>query len=125
MQVSAFAAKPYAQPVPGLKSARATEYEIIARITARLHSAAQDLPISFPELAAALDDNRKLWVAFASDVALPDNALPHQLRIQVLNLAQFTLAHTAQVLRENADVAPLIDINLAIMKGLSGKEAMP
>lgn len=111
----------YKQPSIGLKSARRQEYDLFARITGRMQTASKGLPLSFPELASSLDENRKLWVALAADVALPQNGLSADLRLQILNLAQFTLSHTARILSGHANISPLVDINLAVMKGLSGK----
>lgn len=121
MTAFAYAVSAYDQIGLGLKSPRAQEYEVIARITARIKAAEDSLPIGFPALAAALYENRKLWVELATDVALPTNPLPMPVKVQILNLAQFTLQHTSRVLDGIETCGPLIDINLAIMKGLSGK----
>jgi len=40
------------------------------------------------------------------------------LRAQLVYLGEFTRAHTQKVLRGEADPAPLIDINSAIIRGL-------
>jgi flagellar protein FlaF len=46
--------------------------------------------------------------------------LPRALRAQIFYLAEFTRQHTSKVLRGDAEVTPLIDINTAIMQGLAG-----
>lgn len=119
MYAHSLAQSAYGQAVIGLKSPRSAEYEVFAQITSRLCRAAQD-PSGFVDLVSALSDNRRLWTELASDVAQPENGLPIEIRVGILNLAQFTLRHTAQVLNDNADPGPLIDINRAMMKGLSG-----
>lgn len=124
MNALAFPKTAYSQPGLGLKMPRAQEYEVIAQITSRIKAAQRKLPTGFPALAAALADNRKLWVELATDVALPTNALPLSMKVQILNLAQFTLHHTARVLDGTDTPDPLIEINLSIMKGLSGKEGV-
>ena len=121
MTALAFNNTAYGQTGFDLKVPRSQEYDVIARITARLKAAHAALPTGFPALAAALAENRKLWIEFATDVSLPENALPMPLKVQILNLAEFTLHHTAQVLAGTATPDVLIDINLAVMKGLSGK----
>ncbi len=123
MSALAYAPTTYGHHGLGLKLPRAQEYDVIARITSRIKAAQAGLPTGFPALAAALAENRLLWVALATDAALPENPLPLGLRVQILNLAQFTLQHTARVLDGTERCDALIDINLAILKGLSGKGA--
>lgn len=122
MHAHAFAQAAYGQVAVGIKTPRDVEYEAFARITARLKSAMSDLPCRFADLAQTLAENRRLWTELASDVAQPDNGLPLDTRIAILNLAQFTITHSSRVLGEGADATPLLDINLAIMKGLSPKD---
>lgn len=102
-----------------IRSPRATEYAAFTRVTTRLKNAQSGGIERFPELAAALDDNRKLWRLIAIDVADPGNRLPAELRGQLFSLYEFTDQHTTKVLERRADAAPLIDINTAIMRGLS------
>jgi flagellar protein FlaF len=92
----------------------------VARITQKLRVAASEGLSGFPTLAAALNDNRKLWNIFLVDVADPQNPLPDDLRARIFYLAEFTRVHTAKVLARQADVAPLIEINTAILRGLRG-----
>lgn len=101
-----------------LRTPRATEYDALAKITARLQQAAA-CPASFPALVAALHDNRRLWTIFAADVADDANGLPKQVRAQIFYLSQFVTAHTSQVLAHKAEIEPLIETNIAIMRGLS------
>jgi flagellar biosynthesis activator protein FlaF len=121
MTALAYAPSLYGQHGLGLKLPRAQEYDVIARITSRLKSAEATLPHGFPQLAEALAENRQLWITLATDVSLPENSLPVTLKVQILNLAQFTLNHTARVLQGTEECSVLVDINLAILKGLSGK----
>lgn len=104
-----------------VRTPRTTEYELFSRITSQLKSAAADTA-KFPALAAALHANRRLWTTLAADVAEPDNGLPEQLRAQLFYLAQFTREHTSKVLagRETADA--LVEVNTAIMRGLSQQQ---
>lgn len=100
-------------------TARDAEYEIFARITRRLKVATD-----FPALAAALHDNRKLWMRLGADVSLPENGLSADLRARIAYLAEFTRLHSHKVLRGAATVDVLIEINTAIMRGLR-KEVDP
>jgi flagellar biosynthesis activator protein FlaF len=122
MNTLAAASAAYGQATRTLKPHRAVEYDIFAQITARLRANAARLPEGFPSLVQALDDNRALWIALAADLSLPENPLPMETKIGLLNLAQFSLEYTGRVLAGQASVDPLIDINRAIMKGLSGQE---
>ena len=58
----------------------------------------------------------------AIDVADNENALPQELRAQLFYLAEFTEHHSRRVLRREADVTALIDINTAVLRGLNGRE---
>jgi len=94
------------------------EYDAVARITHRLVTAARKGPDGFNTLAVALTDNRKLWSIFMADIASPDNKLPQELKEHLVYLTEFTRQHTSKVLARKAGVAPLVEINTAIMRGL-------
>ena len=113
MNVAAFARSTYGAHARTVKTPRDIEYDVMARITARMRQA-----MDFPELVAALDENSRLWTAFASDLAHEDNQFPGDLRAKLFSLAQFTLMHTGKVLAGEAGPQVLIDINTAIMRGL-------
>ena len=59
----------------------------------------------------------------AVDVADKGNALPKELRAQIFYLAEFTDHHSQQVIRGKATPTALIDINMAVLKGLNGQDA--
>lgn len=101
-----------------VRTPRGTEYDALARVTSRLKSAAAGHPVEMRDLAAAIHDNRRLWTLLAADVAGPDNRLPEQTRARILSLAEFTRQHSGRVLAAQAGVAPLIEINTAVMRGL-------
>ncbi len=121
MNAHALASAAYGNPRTAYKAPRAAEYEVIARITGRLRKAVEAEYAPFSKVAEALHENRRLWVELAIDLANPDNALPQQLRVQLLGLAQFTITHTAAVLEGRASAEVLVDINTAVLRGLSGK----
>ena len=120
-----------------VRTPRGVEYEAFARITSRLKSVAAKLAQSkrweqrtktkaplhvtshYGELAAALNENGQLWTLLATDVADSANGLPDELRAGIISLAEFTRKHTAKVLKSEASVVPLLEINIAIMRGLS------
>ncbi|WP_316014092.1 flagellar biosynthesis regulator FlaF [Roseobacter sp. HKCCA0434] len=100
------------------------EYGIIARITARLEDAMDldTVTTGYARLAEALFENRRLWLALASDVAHPQNALPAELRQRLFALAAFVQVHSERVLQGSADPADLVAINRDIMSGLAGAD---
>lgn len=112
------ARRAYGPATSPLRTARDAEKQVIAQATARLQSAMKH-PADFPAVAAALHDNRMLWTRLASDVADPSNGLPQALRARVFYLAEFTEHHSRKVLRGEADAGPLVEVNTAVMRGLS------
>jgi len=104
-----------------IRTTRGLEYDILARVTHGLKAAAEDRQAGATlPLATALHDNRRLWTILATDAADRDNPLPAELRARIVYLAEFTQQHSSKVLRAGADVTPLIDINIAVMRGLTG-----
>lgn len=116
MNAHSLATAAYASTAP-LQSAQSTEYRAFAKVTQKLVDRVKG-PRDFPALAAAIAENRRLWTLLAVDVADKDNALPQTLRASIFYLAEFTESHSRQVLKGEADLIPLIEINSAIMKGL-------
>ena len=108
------------------RTAKDFEFEVIARITRKMISAAKSKgPNSFPALAEALHDNRKMWNLFEIDVASSENALPIELKEQIFYLSAFTREHTSKVLSRKAGIKPLVEINTAIMRGLRSGASKP
>ena len=114
----------YGRQASSVRTPRAAEYETVARVTRALKSAAEeDRGMSF--IATAIHDNRRLWTLLAADVADPANPLPQDIRARLVYLAEFTRVHSGKVLRDGAKVDPLIDINMAVMRGLAGDGGTP
>lgn len=104
------------------RTPRTLEYEAIVQMTRRLKLAAQKGKSGFSELASALHDNRRMWTLFATSVADDDNGLPNELRAQLYYLAEFTHVHSGRVLAGAASVRPLLEVNTAILRGLSERK---
>lgn len=119
MNASAMAQRAYAPTNVSTRSDRSIEYDVIARITARIKAAI--VADTFPKLLEALHDNRKLWRTLAVDVADEDNNLPAELRARIFYLAEFTDHHTARVIREKESAIPLLEVNMAVLRGLKGE----
>jgi flagellar protein FlaF len=103
-----------------IRSERGTEYAVFASVTRQLRAADEAGKHAFPRLARAVTDNQRLWATLAEDLMSDDNALPLALRAQLVSLSEFVRRHSLAVLGGRASVAPLVDINTAIMKGLRG-----
>lgn len=112
----------YAGSANAARTPRSIEHEAFATVARRLNAALANGADGFPALAEALHDNRRLWTVVAADVAEPTNGLPQSLRGRLFYLAEFTRHHTAKVLAGQADARALVEINMAVMRGLRGQE---
>lgn len=100
---------------------RELEYRAFGKVTAdlvRLKESQTRDPLIRLE---ALEANRKLWHVLGADCAIPENQLPLQLRAQIISLTMWVARYTRDVLREGAEVDPLIEINRTMMEGLAGR----
>jgi flagellar biosynthesis activator protein FlaF len=112
----------YGVSAHAIRTPRDTEHDALSRVTGALRRAQDGGAASFPDFARAVHDNRALWTVFATDLAGEGNGLPKPLRGRLLSLAIFVEAHSSKVLRGTATVDPLVDINLAVMRGLRAAE---
>jgi flagellar protein FlaF len=110
----------YARREAPTRSLRSVEYDLLVQVTQRLRSTWANRASDFPALVRAVTDNCQLWSTLASDVALPGNGLPQELRARLFYLYEFTARHSRAVLDDKASVEVLADINMAVMRGLRG-----
>ena len=102
------------------ESPREMEYRLFGQVTRALMHAST---LESSEIAAridALDWNRRLWSALATDCADPDNAMGQSLRAQVISISLFVSRHSSVIMRGEDDFEALIDINRMVMQGLAG-----
>ena len=109
----------YQQAATRAESPRDTEYRLFAQVTRALMEAAKLDPMDVGGRADALDWNRRMWTAFASDCASPDNKLPAPLRASIISLSIWVGKHTSLVIKREEEIEPLIEINRMIMQGLA------
>ena len=102
---------------------REAEYRLFGQVTRALMEAAKADPSDYLTRIDALDWNRRLWSALASDCSDPSNALPAPARAQIISLSIWVTKHTSAVMRREEEIEPLIDVNRLIMQGLSGGAA--
>ncbi len=122
MTAQTLARAAYGRPEAAIRTARAIEYDLFARVTHQLRVAGMP-NAPFAALAQALHDNRTLWSTLAADVASDGNGLPADLRARLYYLAEYTEAQSRKVLAGQTDAAQLIEVNTAVMRGLLPGEA--
>ena len=112
--------KAYQRAATQAESPRDLEYRAFGHVTAGLVRIKDDKP-AITAIAEALDANRRLWNLLAADCAVPENQLPLALRGQIISLAMWVARYSGEVVRDGADVEPLIDINRTMMEGLAAR----
>lgn len=123
MNATSKAIRGYADNAVSTRSDRRSEYDVVARVTQGLRDTATRAKSNFPAYAEALHMNQKLWTALVVDLVDEKNPLPAELKARLVYLAEFTTQHTRKILREGASVMPLLEINLAVMRGLKTEGA--
>lgn len=97
------------------------EYRLFGQVTRSLMDAAKLPDVEVGKRMEALDWNRQLWTALASNCADEENQMPDQLRASIISLAIWVDKHTRLVMRKEDEIEPLIEINRMIMQGLSAQ----
>jgi flagellar protein FlaF len=116
--------KAYQQTQKKFANPRDTEYRLFAQITSALINT-KELPRTDQRLISAVTRNRELWSTLAVDCSDDANQLPKELRASIISLSLWVSRYTSSVMRERADIAPLIDINRTIMEGLAPRSETP
>jgi flagellar biosynthesis activator protein FlaF len=111
----------YQQAAQRAETPRDVEYRLFAQVTRALLDVKSKPRDDFRAWIDVLHWNRRIWAALADDCAQPANALPEATRAQVISLSLFVHRTTSQVMRREADVDVLIDLNRTMMQGLSGR----
>jgi flagellar protein FlaF len=109
----------YQRTAQSAENPRETEYRLFGQVTRALMAAAEADEQDLQTRIAALDWNRRLWGALASDCARQDNQLPEALRASIISLSLWVSRHCSAVMRREEGFQPLIDVNRIIMQGLS------
>ena len=110
--------KAYQRAATQADTPRDLEYRAFGQVTAALVRVKEEKsPLAV--VAEAINANRRLWNVLAADCAVPENGLPLPLRGQIISLAMWVARYSSEVLRDGADVEPLIDINRTMMEGLA------
>lgn len=99
-----------------LRTDRDNEYLVVSRVTGLIQAALDATDRNKKIYAAQI--NNELWIFLADSLISPGNALPDDLKANLLSLAIFSTRHGQRVMLENASLEPLLYINRHIMKGL-------
>jgi len=109
----------YQKAAQRAESPRETEYRLFGDVTRALIEASKADEFDFRARIDALDWNRRLWTALASDCARDDNGLSDQVRANIISLSLWVNRHSSAVMRREEEFEPLIEVNRIIMQGLT------
>jgi len=112
----------YQRTLKNTEDPRNTEYRLFAEITRDLIAAQQRGGVD-AAMIEAIDRNRRLWIALATDCADENNRLPKETRAGIISLSIWVQKHSRNVTRSGDDISALIDVNRSIMKGLKPNTA--
>ncbi|MFM2041595.1 MAG: Flagellar protein FlaF [Pseudomonadota bacterium] len=105
-------------PIPPA-STRETEQQVLGRITSRLDDARQAGDMA--ALAQALGQVETLWRVFVAEATNDSNPLPKGLRDLIANVGMTVLSEINGRQTSDVDVGFVLDINNAVLDGLSGR----
>jgi flagellar protein FlaF len=105
------------------ESPRDAEYRLFGQVTHALIEADKASRTDFKKLVDALDWNRRLWSTLAVDCSGSANQLPPNVRAQIISLSIWVSRFSSEVAKNRGSLEPLIDVNRAIMAGLSQRPA--
>lgn len=107
----------YKNALKSAETPKQAEYRLFAEVTAAL-TEAKRVAARGTVLVEALDWNRRLWSTLASDCSSDGNALPRELRAQIISVGLWVSRYASEVARGKADIDALIEVNRTIMEGL-------
>src|SRR5476649_2648371 len=108
----------YQQAAQRAETPRDVEYRLFGQVTRALMDVKSTPRDDIAAWIDVLHWNRRMWAALADDCAQEDNALPEATRAQIISLSLFVHRTTSQVMRREADVDLLIDLNRTMTQGL-------
>ena len=111
----------YQQASQRSENPRDAEYRLFGQVTVALMDAAKADKSDLRRKMDALDWNRRMWSALATDCSAPSNTLPESVRAHIISLSIWVHKHTSAVMRGEEEFEALIDINRMIMQGLNAR----
>jgi flagellar biosynthesis regulator FlaF len=73
----------------------------------------------------ALYKTYQLWSLLVNDLSLPGNALPHDLKQQLVSIGLWAKVYSNRAVTGDLPVQPLIDVNCNMIEGLRAQPAPP
>lgn len=113
----------YQRAAQRAENPRDAEYRLFGQVTRALIDAQATEDADLKGRMDALDWNRRLWSALATDCGDPGNVLAPPLRAQIISLSLWVGRQTSTAVRRREEIEPLIDLNRMMMQGLSGQAA--
>lgn len=110
----------YQQTAQRTEDSRSIEYRLFGQVTRALIVASEADPKDFATRIDALGWNRQMWSTLAGACSDEANALPQQVRANIISLSLFVSRHTSEVMKGDEDFSTLIDLNRMMMQGLGG-----
>jgi len=95
-----------------------TEYRLFAEITRELEQAMSSSAAPTDRILAAFR-NSQLWLTLKTDLISEQNKLDVHIKAGLISLAIWVEKLSAEAIRGEIDLSPLIDVNKDIMQGLS------
>jgi flagellar biosynthesis activator protein FlaF len=100
-----------------VENSRETEYRLFGQVTGALIDA-EKRRTKGGTVIDAIDWNRRLWRTLATDCLDDGNQLPREVRAKIVSLSLWVAKYSKRVMREGAELTPLIEVNRTIMQGL-------
>lgn len=101
---------------------RAIEQRLMTEITKGMVSARQN-GLRDTRLMPVLHRNREAWGVFSAACATQGNLLPNDLRARIISLSLWVDKFTSEVIAGRESINDLIDVNVAVIEGLSPNRA--
>ncbi|MGH1576807.1 flagellar biosynthesis regulator FlaF [Planktotalea sp.] len=111
------AARRYSSLGEHTRNAKDLEYDLILGVTRELSKQDSD----FPSRVKILNKNERLWIGIATQVADQNNQLEPALRARLFYMAEFVIQQTGKILSGEAGSETLVEMNVAVLRGLKGK----
>ncbi len=104
---------------------RDLEAHVLLKAAAKLQAIKDNWAERKGELDEALTNNRKLWTVLVAGVASEENAMPLEVKQNIMNLGMFIFNHTISLIAQHEPeprkLDVLININRQIAAGLRGR----
>lgn len=116
--MQALAYKAYGDVAHRTASDREIEFALFQQITEALESVVDPKTRSPSAWADAIHRNQQLWTIIATDLLIPSNPLPDELKRSLMFLADFVRQSSLKILAGDESIPDLIEVNRTVMAGL-------